>query len=148
MIKKVLAIIGIIFSILIFTFCIIRILGIFPFILTNNVLLCNKEDKEFIRQNSNIQGDFDIVYKTTGHEYVHDIVVKAIIKGWNIFPSIYGEQVVIERSSDIGGNIERYIHENSNVAYAFLVLLIPYVFIIILVWLILVKLLIPIINKN
>ena len=148
MIKKVLAIIGIFCVILILTFCIIRILGIIPFTFTNSVLICDKEDKEFIRKNSNIKSDFNIVYSTTGREYGDDVVVIAIIKGWNIFPSIYGEQVVIERMSDFGGKIERYIYENFDTAYALFVLLIPYVSIIILVWLILIKLLIPIVNKE
>ena len=148
MIKKILAIIGIFCVILILTFCVIRILGIIPFTFTNSVLICNKEDKEFIRQNSNIKRDFDIVYTTTGREYGDDVVVIAIIKRWSILPNIYGEQVVIERASDFGGKIERYIYENFDTAYVLFVLLIPYVFIIILVWLVLIKLLIPIINKN
>ena len=140
--KKVLAVIGVIIVIAILTFCIARILEIISFLYNNDVLICTKEDKKFIRRNSYVEKDYNVVY-SNNNEYEQDYV-KVIYKSWNIYPSIYGEQ---EEISDMGGKISTYIEENENYYYSLCIFSLPYVLIIISAWLFFIKILIPIINE-
>lgn len=140
--KKVLAVIGVIIVIAILTFCIMRILNIISFLYNNDVLICTKEDKKFIRKNSYVEKDYNIVY-SNNNEYEEDYV-KVIYRGWHLYPSIFGEQAEI---SDTGGEISTYIEENENYYLTLFVFSFPYFLIIIVVWRFFIKIIIPIINE-
>lgn len=147
--KKIIGIIGTIFIIIILSFCIIRGAGTFFKIwLSSGTILCNEEDKEFISNKANIDVDFYIVSYIEGKDG-EDKTAKVILKNKNIFPSIYGEEIVIEQNEGKrDGEICTYIRENDNSDYAIFICTLPYIIIMIITWIVFNKILIPMINND
>lgn len=147
--RRIIGIIGTIFIIIILCFCIIRSIGTpFRIIFSAGTILCNAENKEFISKKANIYEDFYIAQYNDDKDGENK-TAKVILKGNNIFPSVYGKEIIIEQKEGKDeGEICTYISDNDNSSYAILICTLPYIITIILAWIIFNKLLIPMINYD
>lgn len=146
--KRIIGIIGTCFIVIILTFCIIRVTGTFFKIkLSSGTVLCNEEDRNFISKKANINEKFYIITYSEGK--ADNKIAKVILKGKNLFPSMFGDEMIIEETaSKENGEICEYIRKNNNADYAIFICTLPYIIIIAITVGIFNKILIPMINYN
>lgn len=109
--------------------CLIKIGGTFLKMMTiSGIILCNKEDKEFIYTNSKLKEDFSIIIYEEG---THDnTIVKVIKKNKFGLPSMFGEKIILEdNEKHTNSRLCEYIRRNDNSDYAMFVCIFPYIII-------------------
>lgn len=146
--KKAIGIVGIIITTIIIAECFIKAGGtILKMMTISGVILCNKEDKEFIYTNSKLKENFSIIIYERG---THDNTIVKVIKNSKFgLPSMFGEEIIIEdNEKNTTSNLCEYIRKNGNYDYAMFVCTFPYIIIIVISWLIFDKKLITLINNN
>ena len=146
--KKVIGIVGTIITTIIMAICFIKAIGtVLSIIPISGIILCDKENKEFIYKNSKLEEDFSIIIYEEG---THDnTIVKVIKKNKFCLPSMFGEKIILEdNEKHTDSCLCEYIRKNDNSDYAMFVCIFPYIIIMIISWLIFEKKLIPMINKN
>ena len=130
-----------IFIIMMILNSILLIIENFTILTTEYVMLCSKEDREYIQKISHTNYDFKIAMvevKGFMNPYSDaEIVINDILP----YPSTFGERKVIENNPEnIKNNISLYIEEHSNKPLVFVVCLAPYTIFYLLITLIYVKL--------
>lgn len=131
----------VIFIIMMILNSILLIIENFTILTTEYVMLCSKEDREYIQKISHTNYDFKIAMvevKGFMNPYSDaEIVINDILP----YPSTFGERKVIENNPEnIKNNISIYIEEHSNKPLVFVVCLAPYTIFYLLITLIYVKL--------
>ena len=131
----------VIFIIMMILNSILLIIENFTILTTEYVMLCSKEDREYIQKISHTNYDFKIAMvevKGFMNPYSDaEIVINDILP----YPSTFGERKVIENNPEnIKNNISLYIEEHSNKPLVFVVCLAPYTIFYLLITLIYVKL--------
>ena len=131
----------VIFIIMMILNSILLIIENFTILTTEYVMLCSKEDREYIHKISHTNYDFKIAMveeKGFINPYSDaEIVINDILP----YPSTFGERKVIENNPEnIKNNISLYIEEHSNKPLVFVVCLAPYTIFYLLITLIYVKL--------
>ena len=131
----------VIFIIMMILNSILLIIENFTILTTEYVMLCSKEDREYIQKISHTNYDFKIA-KVEEKGFMNpysdaEIVINDILP----YPSTFGERKVIENNPEnIKNNISLYIEEHSNKPLVFVVCLAPYTIFYLLITLIYVKL--------
>lgn len=146
--KKVIGIVGTIITTIIMAVCIIKVGGTFLKMMTiSGIILCNKEDKEFIYTISKLKEDFSIIIYEEG---THDNTIVKVIKNSKLgLPSMFGEKIILEdNEKHTDSRLCEYIRRNDNSDYAMFVCIFPYIIIIVISWLIFDKKLITLINNK
>ena len=102
---------------------------LFTILTTEYMMICSKEDREYIQSISHTNYDFKIaVVKVEG--FINPSSdAKIIINNVLPYPTTFGEQKVIENNPDnIKGIISSYIETNSNKLFVLVVCILPYMF--------------------
>ena len=104
------------------------IIELFTILTTEYMMICSKEDREYIQSISHTNYDFKIaVVKVEGFMNPSSDA-KIIINNILPYPTTFGEQKVIENNPDnIKGIISSYIETHSN-KLLILVVILPYIF--------------------
>ena len=105
------------------------IIGLFTILTTEYMIVCSKEDREYIQSISHTNYDFKIaVVKVEGFMNPSSDA-KIIINNILPYPTTFGEQKVIENNPDnIKGIISSYIETHSNKLLVLVVCILPYMF--------------------
>lgn len=105
------------------------IIELFTILTTEYMMICSKEDREYIQSISHTNYDFKIaVVKVEGFMNPSSDA-KIIINNILPYPTTFGEQKVIENNPDnIKGIISSYIETHSNKLLILVVCILPYIF--------------------
>lgn len=105
------------------------IIELFTILTTEYMMICSKEDREYIKSISHTNYDFKIaVVKVEGFMNPSSDA-KIIINNILPYPTTFGEQKVIENNPDnIKGIISSYIETHSNKLLVLVVCILPYMF--------------------
>lgn len=105
------------------------IIELFTILTTEYMMICSKEDREYIQSISHTNYDFKIaVVKVEG--FINPSSdAKIIINNILPYPTTFGEQKVVENNPDnIKGIISSYIETHSNKLLILVVCILPYIF--------------------
>ena len=105
------------------------IIELFTILTKEYMMICSKEDREYIQSISHTNYDFKIaVVKVEGFMNPSSDA-KIIINNILPYPTTFGEQKVIENNPDnIKGIISSYIETHSNKLLVLVVCILPYMF--------------------
>ena len=105
------------------------IIELFTILTTEYMMICSKEDREYIQSISHTNYDFKIaVVKVEGFMNPSSDA-KIIINNILPYPTTFGEQKVVENNPDnIKGIISSYIETHSNKLLILVVCILPYIF--------------------